>query len=162
MKTRQDNNMINHIGAIYHENEIELSWLIGSGAVYEKNQKGQQHDRLHRACLCQKWYSFEQSRPIKLGAFFEENKIGQWHDQSYKCNIWWKRETKLSWSIESGVVCDKKKTRQWHDLLYRYGLWWKCYWTIGIYRIGCDLWWKPDKTRMWLIIQVCSMPKKRY
>ena len=33
MKTRHDNNMIDHIGVVYHENEIELSWPIRLGVV---------------------------------------------------------------------------------------------------------------------------------
>ena len=28
-KTKKDNDVTNHIGAIYAKNEIELSWLIG-------------------------------------------------------------------------------------------------------------------------------------
>ena len=37
MKTRHDNNVTNHIGAVNTENETELSWLIRSGAIYDKN-----------------------------------------------------------------------------------------------------------------------------
>ena len=36
MKTRQDNDMINHISAIYVENETMLSCLIGPGTVYDE------------------------------------------------------------------------------------------------------------------------------
>ena len=36
-KTKQDNDMINRIGAIYIENNIQLSWSIKLGAVYDKN-----------------------------------------------------------------------------------------------------------------------------
>ena len=35
MKTRQDNDMTNRIGAVYAENEIKLSWSIELGAVYD-------------------------------------------------------------------------------------------------------------------------------
>ena len=38
MKTRQDNDVTDHTGAIYVENNIELSWPIESGVVYDKNQ----------------------------------------------------------------------------------------------------------------------------
>ena len=38
MKTKQDNNMINRIGAIYTENDNELSLLIRLGADYNENQ----------------------------------------------------------------------------------------------------------------------------
>lgn len=40
MKTRQDNGVANYIGVIYAKNEIELSWSIGLGTVYDKNQIG--------------------------------------------------------------------------------------------------------------------------
>ena len=43
-KVIQDNDMTDRTSAVYIENEIELSWLIGPGAVYDKNQVGQQHD----------------------------------------------------------------------------------------------------------------------
>ena len=38
MKTRQDNNLIDHTGTVYAEIESELSWLIGSGAICDENQ----------------------------------------------------------------------------------------------------------------------------
>ena len=43
-KVIQDNDMTDRTSAVYIENEIELSWLIGLGAVYDENQIGQQHD----------------------------------------------------------------------------------------------------------------------
>ena len=46
MKTKQDNDMTNHISAVYVENDTELSWPIGLGAVCEENQIGQQRDEL--------------------------------------------------------------------------------------------------------------------
>lgn len=38
MKTRQDNDVIDLIGAIHVENDIELSWLISLGVDYDKNK----------------------------------------------------------------------------------------------------------------------------
>ena len=35
-KTRKDNDVTDHIGAIYAKNEIELSWLIGQGVTYDE------------------------------------------------------------------------------------------------------------------------------
>ena len=35
--TRQDNNVIDCIGAIYAKNETKLSWSIKSGAIYGEN-----------------------------------------------------------------------------------------------------------------------------
>ena len=37
MKTKQNNDMIDRIGVFYAENDIALSWLIGSSVVYDEN-----------------------------------------------------------------------------------------------------------------------------
>ena len=42
MKTTLDNDLINHVGAIYTENDIEQLWLIRPSEVYDENQTGQQ------------------------------------------------------------------------------------------------------------------------
>ena len=44
MKTKHDNDMTDHIGAVYTVNETELSWPIRQGAIYDKNQATQWHD----------------------------------------------------------------------------------------------------------------------
>ena len=54
INTRQDNNMIDHIGVIYVRNDIELSWLIESGVDCDKNQIRQQRDWSYRYSLHQK------------------------------------------------------------------------------------------------------------
>ena len=36
MTTRKDNGVTNHIDVVYSENETELSWPIGPGAVNDK------------------------------------------------------------------------------------------------------------------------------
>ena len=38
MKTRQENNLIDHIGTVYAENYIELPGPIESGAIYTKTR----------------------------------------------------------------------------------------------------------------------------
>ena len=40
MKTRHDKDVTNRIGAVYVENDIELSWLIRLGAIYDENHMG--------------------------------------------------------------------------------------------------------------------------
>lgn len=55
MKTKQDNNVTDHIGVVYAENETELSWPIGPDAVCEENQIGQWHNWLYRYGLHWKW-----------------------------------------------------------------------------------------------------------
>ena len=47
MKTRKGNDVIDSTGVVYTESEIEVSWLIRLGVIYDKNQIGQQHDRSH-------------------------------------------------------------------------------------------------------------------
>ena len=37
MKTRQDNNVTDRIGVVYTKNETQLSLLMGSSEVYDKN-----------------------------------------------------------------------------------------------------------------------------
>ena len=36
--TKEDNDVINHIGVVYVENDIEISWLIELGGNYDENQ----------------------------------------------------------------------------------------------------------------------------
>ena len=38
---RKDNDVTDHTGAVYTENDIELSWPIGSGADAYENKIGQ-------------------------------------------------------------------------------------------------------------------------
>ena len=40
MRTRHDNDVTNHIGAVYVEIVTELSWPIGQDAVNQENQIG--------------------------------------------------------------------------------------------------------------------------
>lgn len=44
MKTRHENDVTDHTGAVHTENDIKLLWLIESGADYDENQIGQQRD----------------------------------------------------------------------------------------------------------------------
>ena len=37
MKTTQDNDVTNRTSMVYIEHEIELSWLIKSGVIYDEN-----------------------------------------------------------------------------------------------------------------------------
>ena len=43
-KMRQDNDMTDHIGSLYAENETHLLWLIRQGMVYDKDEIGQWRD----------------------------------------------------------------------------------------------------------------------
>ena len=44
MKTKQVNDLTDHVGAFYTENDIELSWSIESGTVSDENHRGQRLD----------------------------------------------------------------------------------------------------------------------
>ena len=44
MKTRQDNDMTNRIGAVYVKSDTELLWSTESGGVCDENKRGQRHD----------------------------------------------------------------------------------------------------------------------
>lgn len=43
-KMRENNYMINHIGPLYVENEIELWWPIWRGTIYDKDQTRQERN----------------------------------------------------------------------------------------------------------------------
>ena len=40
MNAKEDNDVTNHISAVYAKNNVELSWSIRLGAYYDKNQIG--------------------------------------------------------------------------------------------------------------------------
>ena len=48
MKLIFNNNMIDCIGAVYTENDIKQSRLIGLGAIFDENQTRQRCDRSYR------------------------------------------------------------------------------------------------------------------
>ena len=51
MKTRQENDVIDHKGVISVEYDTELSRLIGQCVVYDEDKTGQQHDWSYRWLL---------------------------------------------------------------------------------------------------------------
>lgn len=54
MKTKPDNDVINHMSLVYAKNDIELSWPIKSGADNDENHIGQLHEWLYRCGPFQK------------------------------------------------------------------------------------------------------------
>ena len=54
MKTRQDNDMIDHTCMIYVKNDNEISYRMGSSAICDKNKSGQRRDRSYRCSLHKK------------------------------------------------------------------------------------------------------------
>lgn len=63
-----------------------------------------------------------------------------------------KNDTELLWSIGSGVICDENQIRQLYENSNRCGLHRKRNWYAMIDRTKYGLWWKVDRTMMWLII----------
>ena len=54
-KTKQNNDVIDQLGLVNAENDIELLGPIWQGIDCGENQIGQQHDQLYRNCICQNW-----------------------------------------------------------------------------------------------------------
>ena len=74
MKTRQDNNLTYHIGALYVEDYTKLSGPIGMGAVYMKTRKNNDVIDLTSVVYIEK--------ETKLSWL-----IVNYSDQSYRCNL---------------------------------------------------------------------------
>ena len=80
MKTRQDKEMTDYTIPVYTKNEIELSWQIEMGTVYDKNI-------INRISLVYSDIEIELSGPIWLGAVCDEYQAGQRFDWSYKYGL---------------------------------------------------------------------------
>ena len=80
---------------------------------------------------------------IRLGAIYDE--IRQDNDMIDHIRVAYaENKVKLSWSIEPSTDCNENSIGQQHDCsLHR-----KWNSAIMIDRIGYDLWWKPDMTKM--------------
>ena len=78
MKTRQDNNVIDRISAIYAKNDNDLLWPIKPSVVYDENKRGQWRHWLYRWVCTEK--DIELLWSIGFGADGYENKIGQLRD----------------------------------------------------------------------------------
>ena len=51
LKTRQDNDMTDHIGAVYAKNDNELLWHVGLGDNYDEKQTRQLWDETYMFSL---------------------------------------------------------------------------------------------------------------
>ena len=71
--------------------------------------------------------------------------------------MWFMSNMKLSYYDQLDQVQSITKTRQDNDMTICQ----KRYWTIKTYQTECDLWWKPDKTMIWLIFHVWSTLKTK-
>lgn len=75
-KTKQDN-MTDHIGAVYIKNKIELLWLIRLGVVTNENKQ----DNGVTKCIGTTYIenNTRLSRLIGSGTDYDDNQIGQLH-----------------------------------------------------------------------------------
>ena len=72
------------IGDVYAKNDTKLSWLIGSGVVYDEKKTGQWCDRLYQCGLNAKT---ELSEPILPGTICDDNQIRQRFDWLHRCGL---------------------------------------------------------------------------
>ena len=77
-KTRQDNNVNDHIGLGYAETENELSGPIWPGTIRSENQIRQWCNQSYRCGL--HWNDIKLSWPIRLDIDYDKNQIWQLHD----------------------------------------------------------------------------------
>lgn len=82
MKTSQGNDMTDHIGLVYTENDIKLSGPIQTSAVYEESKKG----NVLTDCACIVCTKNETTMlwPIGSSVVYHENQTRQQHDQLYR------------------------------------------------------------------------------
>ena len=85
MKTRQDNDVIDHVGVFYFGNDTKLSWPIESGDEYDENHIRQVVTDHTDAVYVEN--KIELSWLIGSGTICDKNQIGQWHDISYRSGI---------------------------------------------------------------------------
>lgn len=81
--------MTDRTGTVYVENEIELSWPIGSGVVYDEKQ--QENNVIDHNGEVYTKNDIEVSWSIWSSVDCDKNKIGQLRDWSYRWGLRWKQ-----------------------------------------------------------------------
>ena len=94
------------------------------------------------------------------------------------CSLWWKPDKTMVWLIiqvrstlkmklsyhdrsDEEFFCEKNQIGQRCDWLYKSSLCKKRYWIFMINQFRYRLWWKPNRTMKWLIVQMRSTPKMK-
>ena len=90
MNTRQENDVTDHTGLVYAENNIELSWLIVPCTIFEKKNR-YDNDVINCTGLFHAKTKTKLLGHIWPSAAGDENHTGQWHDWLYKCGLRQKR-----------------------------------------------------------------------
>ena len=140
-KTKHDNNMTDHIGLVYVENKIELLWLIWQGVIWERNQLEQWCDWTYRWSMLKTILNCRDSFDWVL-SMTRTKHANVVSDHTYAVYV--ENETKFSYQIKLGVVSNENQTRQ--------RLRQNRNWTFKTYLTEWALWWKQDRTMMWLIV----------
>ena len=87
----------NRTGAVYVENDTELSWLIELSAMCDENQIRQLHMTNHSYAPYYAWKEIELPWLIRLGVIFDENQTGQRRDRGIGA-VYAKNDNELLWS----------------------------------------------------------------
>ena len=74
-------------------------------------------------------------------------------------SLYIENKIELPWPIRQGMVYDEVQIVQRHDWPYRCNQCQNWNWTIMTDPIGYGLWWRLNRTMMWLIVQVWSTLK---
>lgn len=85
-KTKQHNNKIDLIDAVYAKKETDLSWLIKSSVICDENKTEQWHGWLYRCDYNNN--NIELPWSIGQGEVCDKNQIEQWPDWSQRCRKW--------------------------------------------------------------------------
>lgn len=137
MKMTQDNNITNRTGAVYAENEIELSQPIGLGAVYDENWTTKRRERSYRCDLCRKWIGILVTDRSRCGLWLKPDRTTTWLILS----VWSTLKRKLNYHSRSGRVQSLmvNDTRQWCNWSYNCGITQKQNQTFEIDQARCSL-----------------------
>lgn len=118
IKTGHENDMTDHIGALYIEKKTELSWTIEWGAVC--NETKQDNDAIDSIGLVYVENKTEVSWLIRLGTVCD--KTGQDNDMIDSI-VYAKNEIELLWLVGLGALCYKNQIVQWRDRFYKTTMW---------------------------------------
>ena len=151
---------------VYVENKSTMKmilncWDLSDWVRFLKKKTKQDKDITNCISVVYTETKIELLGPIWLGAVCDKNQTTQRRDWLYMCRLWWK----WNWTIKLiklGVIYYENQKGQWHERSYMYGLHRKRHRVVMIDQTGCSLWWKPDKIRTWLIIQVWSCWKQNW
>ena len=144
--------MVDLIGAFYIEIDTKLSWSIELGAICDENHTKQWRDRSYKCSIC--FHDTKWSWSIASSADIDENQIGQLIVQ-----MRFTPKTKLNSHDQSDQLQSMTKTSKDNNMIEHIGLVYTETKIFGNYLNGRSLWWKPEKTKTWSILQVHSMSK---